>query len=107
MIKKLAKSIREYKKESILSALFITVEVIMEVLIPLVMAYLIDDGIKAANEDVVWKSSMILIVIATISLISGILSRIILFLFVILFFVELLLLLFHISIDSPLFLSNK
>ena len=56
MIKKLAKSVREYKKESILSALFITIEVIMEVFIPLVMAYLIDDGINAGNETAIWNS---------------------------------------------------
>ena len=74
MIRKLAKSVREYKKESILSGLFITIEVIMEVLIPLVMAYLIDDGINAHNEMVVWKSSMVLLAIATVSLTAGILS---------------------------------
>lgn len=74
MIKKLSKSIREYKKESILSGIFIIIEVIMEVLIPLVMAYLIDDGIKVSNLNVVWKSSAILIVISIISLISGVLA---------------------------------
>lgn len=74
MIKKLSKSIREYKKESILSAVFITIEVIMEVLIPLVMAYLIDDGINASNLIVVWKSSALLIVISIISLTSGVLA---------------------------------
>ena len=74
MIKTLAKSVREYKKESILSAVFIIIEVIMEVLIPLVMAYLIDDGINASNLNVVYKSSALLLVIAGISLLSGVLS---------------------------------
>ena len=74
MIKKLSKSIREYKKESILSGIFITVEVVMEVLIPLVLAYLIDEGIKASNIDVVWLSSIQLIIISLISLIGGVLA---------------------------------
>ena len=39
MIKKLAKSIREYKKQSILAPIFVVLEVIMEILIPFYMAY--------------------------------------------------------------------
>ena len=74
MIKKVFKSIREYKKESILTGVFITIEVIMEVLIPLIMAYLIDKGIDASNVKVVWISSSILVVVALISLASGALA---------------------------------
>ena len=74
MIKRLSKSIREYKKESILSALFITIEVVMEVLIPLIMAFLIDKGINVSNTIVVWQSSGLLLLVAIISLISGIMA---------------------------------
>ena len=74
MIKRITKSIREYKKESLLTGVFITIEVIMEVLIPLVMAYLIDKGIDAGNPKVVWISSALLIVVALISLGSGVLA---------------------------------
>lgn len=42
MIKTLAKSLREYKRESILSPLLVSGEVIMEVIIPFLMAKLID-----------------------------------------------------------------
>ena len=45
MIKKLTKSIREYKKDAILTPIFVAVEVILEVIIPLLMANLIDDGV--------------------------------------------------------------
>ena len=45
--KKLMESIREYKTASILTPVYVTVEVIMEVLIPFVMASLIDKGIEA------------------------------------------------------------
>ena len=71
MLKRLSKSIREYKKESILSGIFIIIEVIMEVLIPLVMAYLIDKGINVSNASVIYKSSFLLIIIALISLLCG------------------------------------
>lgn len=74
MIKRLSKSIREYKKESLLTGFFIIIEVIMEVLIPLIMAYLIDDGINASNVSVIWKSSILLIIVALISLGSGVLA---------------------------------
>ena len=46
MIKKLAKSIREYKKETILTPIFMILEVVMEALIPFFLANLIDDGVK-------------------------------------------------------------
>ena len=74
MIKKLSKSVREYKKESILSGVFITIEVVMEVLIPLILAYLIDAGINASNIKVVWISSIQLIIVASISLLCGVLA---------------------------------
>ena len=49
MIKKLAKSIREYKKVTILTPVLVTLEVVMEVLIPLIMAKIIDIGIMNEN----------------------------------------------------------
>ena len=49
MNRKLFRSIREYKKESILAPVFVVLEVFMEVLIPLLMANIIDIGI--ANGD--------------------------------------------------------
>ena len=74
MFRKVFKSVREYKKESFLCGLFITIEVIMEVLIPLVMAYLIDKGIDAGNANVVWISSALLLVVAVVSLTCGALA---------------------------------
>ena len=49
MIKKLAKSIREFKVSSILAPLFISGEVLMEVIIPVVMARLLDEGVNYKN----------------------------------------------------------
>lgn len=74
MIKKLMKSIREYKKDSLLSPLMVTLEVIMEVIIPMLMARLIDYGIQAQNLGYVWKMGILLVVTAMISLMFGVLS---------------------------------
>lgn len=74
MIKILIKSIREYKKESLLTAFFIIIEVIMEVIIPLIMAYLLDFGINIGNVNVIWKCSFGLLIVALISLVCGTLA---------------------------------
>ena len=49
MNKKLLQSVREYKKQSIIAPLLVTLEVLMEVLIPLEMAKIIDIGIAEGN----------------------------------------------------------
>ena len=74
MIKKLMKSIREYKKDSLLSPAMVTLEVIMEVIIPMLMARLIDYGIQAQNLGYIWKMGILLAVTAMISLMFGVLS---------------------------------
>ena len=74
MIKKLAKSIREYKKESILTPIFVSLEVVMEVIIPLLMANLIDKGMYAGNMNEVLKIGLELVGAAMLSLIFGELS---------------------------------
>jgi ATP-binding cassette subfamily B protein len=74
MIKQLAKSVGQYKKESILTPVFVTLEVVMEVIIPLLMAYLIDDGIEKGNMNIIWKIGAILVLLTMISLLFGALS---------------------------------
>lgn len=74
MIKKLAKSIRKYKKESILTPIFVSLEVVMEVIIPLLMANLIDKGMYAGNMNEVLKIGLELVGAAMLSLIFGVLS---------------------------------
>ncbi|MDE6584139.1 MAG: ABC transporter ATP-binding protein/permease [Anaeroplasmataceae bacterium] len=75
MIKTLLKSVREYKKASLLTPLFISLEVVMECLIPLTMSYILD----RAQEDVP-DTNLILILSASIvllgmlSLLFGVLS---------------------------------
>lgn len=74
MIKKLMKSIREYKKATILTPIFVALEVVLEVAIPLIMANLIDDGIYGGEMSVVYKIGLELILCAILSLIFGALS---------------------------------
>lgn len=57
MIKKLIKSLREYKKPTILTPLFVVVEVVLEVLIPFLMSILIDEGIKTKDMNIVYIKS--------------------------------------------------
>lgn len=72
MIKTLMKSIRQYRKESILSPIFVTVEVFIEMFIPYVMGWLIDDGIMKGNTSLITKLGLFLLLMAFISLMFGI-----------------------------------
>lgn len=74
MIKKLMKSIREYKKDSILTPICVAVEVVLETIIPLLMANLIDDGVYGGEMNLVYKIGLELILCAVLSLIFGVLS---------------------------------
>ncbi|WP_020614637.1 ABC transporter ATP-binding protein [Sediminispirochaeta bajacaliforniensis] len=74
MIKVLLSSIRQYRKDSILTPVYVIFESIMEVLIPTLMAYLIDYGIMQENMSNVFKIGLGLIFCSMISLISGILA---------------------------------
>ena len=74
MIKTLAKSIREYKKQTILTPILVALEVIMEILIPFVMAKLVDYGIYGNNLPLIYKLGLLLLVLVTFSLIFGALA---------------------------------
>ncbi|MGI1659471.1 MAG: ABC transporter ATP-binding protein [Desulfitobacterium sp.] len=74
MIKRLARSIRQYKKATLLIPLFVTLEVIVEVIIPILMANLIDYGIDAGDMNYVLKMGVALFIAALISLLFGILA---------------------------------
>lgn len=74
MIKKLAKSIREYKKTAILTPICMVMEVFMEIAIPYLLATLIDQGIEQSNLQVILKIGALLVVAAFISLFFGVQS---------------------------------
>ncbi len=76
MLKKLSKSVREYKWAAFITPVFVTLEVIMEVVIPLLMANLIDDGVYMGEMNAALKIGVELIIAAVLSLIFGCLSGI-------------------------------
>ena len=71
MIKVLARSIREFKKASILTPLLVTVEVILECAIPFVIANLVNQMQAGCSMDVIVRYGAILIVMSIVSLIFG------------------------------------
>lgn len=74
MNRTLLKSIREYKKQSVLAPLFVILEVFMEVLIPLQMAKIIDVGIAKGDLGYIVKMGVILVVMAMLALWFGVLA---------------------------------
>ena len=71
MNRKLLRSVREYKRETILTPVFVALEVLMEVLIPLLMAKIIDVGIMDGDIGYIVKMGIILVVLAIVSLFFG------------------------------------
>ena len=71
MINRLLKSVREFKKDALLTPFFVVLEVVMEVIIPLVMALLIDKGIDGQDMAAIWKYGIILVLCAMLALVFG------------------------------------
>ena len=74
MIKILSGSLREYKRGSILTILLSILEAAFEILIPLLMADLIDQGIDLGNMAAVWKFGIAILIFAALQLLTGVLS---------------------------------
>lgn len=74
MFKTVLKSVREYKKMTLLTPLTVGIEVILEVFIPFLMTIMIDDGISKGNLNTVFIVGIILVFLALFSLLSGWLS---------------------------------
>lgn len=74
MIRKLAKSIRQYRKASILTPVFVILEVLMEIVIPILMAVMIDVGIGKQDEKTLTYLGGFLIVCVILGLFFGVLS---------------------------------
>lgn len=71
MIKTLVKQVKEYKKDSILSPVYVAGEVILELLLPFIMASMIDDGVEVGNMKHILITGIIMLVIAMLSLFCG------------------------------------
>ena len=74
MLKTLLKQVKQYKTASLLTPVFIMLEVVLDVLIPYVTAKLIDDGISAGHMPSVYKYGLIMVVMAFLSMFAAILA---------------------------------
>ena len=74
MIRQIAKSIREYRRPAILTPFLMVGEVAMEVLIPMLMALIIDEGVYKGDMDYIVKMSILIVLSAFLSLMFGVLG---------------------------------
>lgn len=74
MIKTLAKQIKEYKRASIATPIFMILEVAMEMVIPLLMASIIDDGVEAGDMKHIFAIGCYMILAALVGLFAGIMG---------------------------------
>ena len=74
VLKTLGKSVREYKKSSLLAPTFVALEVLLEVLIPFTISFLIDEGVNAGNMRYILLFGGALLGSALVSLLFGVLS---------------------------------
>ncbi len=74
MLKTIASQIKEYKLPSIITPICMIVEVIMEMIIPYLMASIIDDGINASNISHIYKIGIVMVICSIIGLIGGLLG---------------------------------
>ena len=74
MLKTLAAQIKEYKRDSILTPLFMLLEVIMETIIPLMMASIIDDGVNRGDMNHIYLMGTGMAVVAVLGLFAGVMG---------------------------------
>ncbi len=74
MLKTLMKQLKEFRKDSILTPCFMVLEVAMEMVIPLMMASIIDDGVEVGNINHIYKMGFFMVIAAAIGLIGGIMG---------------------------------
>ena len=75
MLKTLLKEVKEYKRASVVTPVFMILEVLMETLIPFLMASIIDEGVNAGNMQHIYKVGGIMVVAAAVGLFAGLEQR--------------------------------
>ena len=74
-MKQILKYLKEYKKECICAPLFKLLEASFELIVPLVMAAIIDNGITASDKPYIWKMGGVLVLIAAVGLVSSVTAQ--------------------------------
>lgn len=71
MVRRLLKEVKEYKRASIATPVFMILEVLMETAIPFLMASIIDDGVNAGDMNYIYKVGGLMLVTAALGLAAG------------------------------------
>ena len=74
MLKTLAAQVKEFKKASILTPCFMILEVIMEMIIPFLMASIIDDGVEKGDISHIYTVGACMVVVAAVGLFAGVMG---------------------------------
>lgn len=74
-MKQILKYLKEYKKECICAPLFKLLEASFELIVPLVMAAIIDNGITASDKPYIWKMGGVLVLLAAVGLASSVTAQ--------------------------------
>ncbi len=74
MVKTLLKHVKEFKKDSLMTPCFMVLEVLMETLVPFLMASMIDNGVEVGNQEYIFKLAAVMVVLAVIGLWAGLMG---------------------------------
>ena len=74
MLKTLAAQVKEFKKASVLTPFFMILEVIMEMIIPFLMASIIDDGVEKGDISHIYSVCACMFVVAAMGLFAGVMG---------------------------------
>ena len=74
MIKKLASHLGEYKRSAIVTPLLSALEAIMDILLPTIMAFIIDQGIEKSDMNAILKYGLLTFLVAAFALLLGVLA---------------------------------
>lgn len=74
MLKAILGQVKEFKRDSFITPVFMIVEVIMEMIIPLLMAAIIDDGVNKGDMGYIYKTGLVMLAAAVVGLIAGMLG---------------------------------
>lgn len=74
MVKTILGQVKEFKKDSLLTPVFMMLEVIMEMIIPLLMAAIIDNGVEKGDMNYIYKTGAVMVLMAVLGLLTGVMG---------------------------------
>ncbi|MCI9136610.1 MAG: ABC transporter ATP-binding protein, partial [Lachnospiraceae bacterium] len=74
MVKTILGQVKEFKKDSLLTPVYMMLEVIMEMIIPLLMAAIIDNGVEKGDMNYIYKTGAVMVLMAVLGLLTGVMG---------------------------------